>query len=521
MTTNGPSMNGQGEEAGAEWRTSRDRAVQHLCAEVLKTPIGRLRMNKSFLEQGGDSLTAIRLIGRCMDLGYYITVEDIIQSTSLSDLTHKAGNVPVTKSPERRRNGTSSVPTSSISMYTQLAADENADINNTKEHISLMTGLPIDDIEDVYSCTPMQQGLLIHQNISPQLYQCSYVLQISPDSAGTAVDVNRLRLAWDRVIERHDILRTIILEDHMSSGRFNQVVLKRVSSTTVHLQCDETTILSMIESRTPMKFSKLEVPHRLVILEAPSRILYCKLDISHAIVDAASLSVLSRDLWLCYRSEMPLGRGPRFKNYVSYLATASASEEANNYWTQYLANVELCHFPCLSGTPTNNQLETVSFRLTTASEVVQAYCAEHQITLSIACQAAWAMVLRSFCCTDEVCFSYIASGRNVPLAGVDEAIGPFINNLICRIDLPTTTTISEMLQRLKADLTQGMKYQHSAIHELQRLSRGNEQQLCNSMMSFQRNVELEATNISGIEMGLGNVVNPTEVSIRYRQETSS
>ena len=521
MTTNGPSINGQGEEAGAEWRTSRDRDVSRLCAEVLKMPIGRLKMNKSFLEQGGDSLTAIRLIGRCMDLGYYITIEDVIQSSSLSHLSQKAGDDPMVKLPEQRRNGTLSAPGPSFSMYTDLAVDEITDINSMKEQISMVTGLPIHDIEDIYSCTPMQQGLLISQNVSPQLYQCSYVLQISPDSSGISVDANRLRLAWNRVIERHDILRTIILEDHKSSGRFNQVVLKSISSKTIHLQQDETSISRMIESREPMKFSEFEVPHRLLILEAPSRILYCKLDISHAIVDAASLSILSRDLWSCYRSGIQLGRGPRFKNYVSYLTTAAASEEANNYWKQYLVDVKICNFPCLSGNPTNNQLETISFRLTTASDVVQNHCAKNQVTLSITCQAAWAMVLRSFCCTNEVCFSYIASGRDVPLVGIDDAVGPLINNLICRLDLPSSMTISELLQRLKVDLAQGIKYQHSAVHELQRYSRGNEQQLCNSMMSFQRNVELEATDISGTKMSLRNVVNPTEVSMLLQEMNAS
>ena len=514
MTTDGPSMDGQAKETGAEWQSSRDRAFPHLCAEVLKLPMGRLKMNKSFLEQGGDSLTAIRLIGRCMDLGFHITIEDIIQSSSLSELARKSEDTLNAISPEQRCSSTSDEPTHMASMYTELAADDNATDNNMKEHLSLVTEIPIDNIVDVYSCTPMQQGLLISQTVSPQLYQCSYVLQISPDTAGLAVDVKRLRWAWERVIERHDVLRTIILEDHISSGHFYQAVLKTVPSTTVHLKSDETTILSMIESPTPMDFKTSEAPHRLAILEAPLGVLYCKLDVSHAIIDAASLSVLSRDLWKCYRSEMPLGRGPRFKNYISYLAIASASEEANSYWTQYLANVEPCHFPCLSETLTNNRLETVSFRLTTASDKVQAYCAEHQITLSIACQAAWAMVLRAFCCRDDVCFSYIASGRDVPLAGIDEAVGPLINNLICRIDLPTTTTISEMLQRLKADLAQSMKFQHSAIHELQRQARGNEQKLCNSMMSFQKNVETEATDIYGIRMSLRNVKNPTEVCTR-------
>src|SRR4030095_2618626 len=77
------------------------------------------------------------------------------------------------------------------------------------------------EVEAVYPLTPMQEGLLFHSLNAP----CSgfYILQGHCILIG-ALDVPSFRRAWEKVIERHAILRTaFFLGDKMA-----QVALRNV-----------------------------------------------------------------------------------------------------------------------------------------------------------------------------------------------------------------------------------------------------------------------------------------------------
>ena len=76
---------------------------------------------------------------------------------------------------------------------------------------------------------------------------------------------------------------------------------------------------------------------------------------------------------------------------------------------------------------------------------INGYCASLGITLSTLLQFAWAMVLRTYTGADDVLFGYLASGRDVPVPHIEQAVGAFINMLVCRMHLPADTEIDEAL----------------------------------------------------------------------------
>ena len=63
-------------------------------------------------------------------------------------------------------------------------------------------------IEDIYPLSPMQQGILFHALNSPGVG--TYVEQIHWTWHG-ALDVGALQRAWERVVERHSVLRTAFM----------------------------------------------------------------------------------------------------------------------------------------------------------------------------------------------------------------------------------------------------------------------------------------------------------------------
>src|ERR1044072_1249368 len=73
--------------------------------------------------------------------------------------------------------------------------------------------MSIQAIEDIYSMTPLQQGLLFHSLLAPQ--SGLYVDQFVFDLPGT-LDVEALKSAWRQVIDRHAILRTSFHWENLS-----------------------------------------------------------------------------------------------------------------------------------------------------------------------------------------------------------------------------------------------------------------------------------------------------------------
>src|SRR6516162_3921900 len=61
----------------------------------------------------------------------------------------------------------------------------------------------LDEIEDIYPLTPLQQGLLFHTLSAPQ--SGVYIEQVSCTLQG---EVEAFERAWQQIIMRHTILRT-------------------------------------------------------------------------------------------------------------------------------------------------------------------------------------------------------------------------------------------------------------------------------------------------------------------------
>ena len=72
------------------------------------------------------------------------------------------------------------------------------------------------NVEDVYVASPLQQGLIFHGLLAPE--SSAYSVQMICDLEGE-LDVVVLRQAWQRVFERHSVLRTCFVWEDMEEAR--------------------------------------------------------------------------------------------------------------------------------------------------------------------------------------------------------------------------------------------------------------------------------------------------------------
>lgn len=376
-------------------------------------------------------------------------------------------------------------------------------------------GVGAGDIEDIYPCTPMQEGILVAQIKEPEKYNVQAIFRISPGQHHQAgIDIPRLKSSWQSLVNRHAILRTVFVEGLSNDGLFQQVVLKTYNADIFNLECNTGEEAMRLLAEYPLySYREFQPPYRLGICKVRSGDVYCRLEISHVLNDAMSSQVIYRDLAQLYNGCALGGTAPSFKEYVSYCISnpISASED---YWTSYLQGVKPCHLPLLDVHLSNERkVCTVDAELSVSdTSLLRKFCIDAGVTPANVFQAAWAMVLRTYTGEDDVCFGYVSSGRELPIANIQDIIGPLINMLVCRSNLSKEKPILEVIQQMQEDYISSLSHQRSSLAKIQNTLQVSKDGLFNSAMSVQRVAPTPITNSNEVSIEQVGGYDPTEVS---------
>ncbi|MCA7011679.1 amino acid adenylation domain-containing protein, partial [Dickeya dadantii] len=164
--------------------------------------IERIGRQDHFFELGGHSLLAITLIERLRRAGYALAVSELFKQPTLAALA-----AALTDS-----TTTDAVPANLIHAdSTRITPDMLPLVELTQTQIdAVVATVPggVRNVQDIYPLAPLQNGILFHHLLTPvgDAYISPIMLSFS--------DENRLAeflSALQRVIQRHDILRTAIV----------------------------------------------------------------------------------------------------------------------------------------------------------------------------------------------------------------------------------------------------------------------------------------------------------------------
>ncbi|KAL8865324.1 MAG: hypothetical protein Q9198_009377, partial [Flavoplaca austrocitrina] len=155
-------------------------------------------------------------------------------------------------------------------------------------------------------------------------------------------------------------------------------------------------------------------------------------------------------------------------------------------------------------------LHTLNLKLDFDDGFLQDFCGRYGVTLANVCQLAWGLVLRCFTGSDDVCFSYITSGRSAPLQGIQDAVGPFVATLPCCLKFDSASRIEESLKAVCQDSFEGFSNRSTAALHDEASSEQSARQLGNTTMSFQRALDMKAFAESAMEISVIEKSNPTD-----------
>ncbi|KAG5930353.1 NRPS protein, partial [Claviceps africana] len=348
-------------------------------------------------------------------------------------------------------------------------------------------------VQDIYPCSPMVEGILLSQAKEGGLYETSQIYEIRPRGKHI-IDMDRLQAAWQNTISCHPSLRSLFIESLDPSFAFNQVVLEKHYGEVVVLTSDTLrSAEALLQVLPKVNYQQLKPPHRLTlcqILDAGT--ILCQIEMSHTITDGASTGILIDDWAQAYKRML---RKANQDETCREFARALVSGDAENkklYWKKKLAGLKPCLFPPLDKNTAPTQ--AVSWSTVDIDGVLfasmQKFCESHSITPSSLFHAAWALTLATYTGTDSVCFGYIASGRDLPITGLVDAVGAFANIMVCRANISRDWSKQRFVQYLHHQVLEDMGYQHCSLADIQHdLGIVSGHQLFNTIMSFQKEIE--------------------------------
>lgn len=376
-------------------------------------------------------------------------------------------------------------------------------INPTPEILSklqrdILPEISIDpkEIEDFYPCSPIQHGILMSQIKTPSAYYIQLSVEIKSADRSTLVSIDRVARAYQTLVDRHPMLRTVFVQS-LSFGSdnnlFNQLVLKSCKANIEQRLCDDQNVESCLGIHTALtpSFFENQLGHKLILYSTPSDRVFAQIIINHALVDASSLMLLQTELANNYSEDILVAsRGPAYSKYVSYLQTNPIGD-ALNYWSGRLAKASPSYLPPLGivkgsvpTQPTEGMaLENVTIDLNTVEDLKK-FGKSQGVTIANIFQVAWALVLSQYIESNDVSFGYLSSGRDVPVEGVQEMLGPLINMMVTRIILDPSLTVGQIVRQVQNDFFEGFKHQRVPLSEIWHALQLQGQSLFNTSLSY-------------------------------------
>jgi amino acid adenylation domain-containing protein/non-ribosomal peptide synthase protein (TIGR01720 family) len=324
-----------------------------------------------------------------------------------------------------------------------------------------------DQVEDMYPCAAIQEGMLLGQIKDPESYWSYSIFEIK-DKSGD-IDVRRVAKAWQMVVNRHPALRTVFVDSVCKGGVFDQIVLKEPNCGALTYTITDDQImdkLSTIKYNNLSGKKKPRLPHQFTIAQTNSGRVVVKMEINHAVIDGGSHAVIRKDLQDAYEGKLDDNEGPLYSAYISYLRSLPAGE-AVTYWKEKLRGLTPCYFPIIpQHSSKQRELHSLMVDFDRFTEL-QSLAERSNITFSNIMLAAWALVLRTYTGSSDVCYGYLTSGRNIPMDNVQNAVGAFINMLVSRIGVSHNQPLLDVFRTVQSDFIESIPHQHCSLAQFQ------------------------------------------------------
>ncbi|KAL7624701.1 hypothetical protein AAE478_006271 [Parahypoxylon ruwenzoriense] len=341
--------------------------------------------------------------------------------------------------------------------------------------------LSISNIEAIYPVTPTQQSILTNHSLIPGSSKAQMIFDL--ETSGGPVDISRICAAWLQLSERHSALRTVFCQSVSKDGLYDQIVLRSHSPSMLFLEGDSVAdAMASIDNLPPLPLTEGIPWHRLVVCQVAGKT-FLKLEISQAACDVPSMTILFSELERAYsRGQIPSAPKVSCSEYTQHLKVTSHNVD---FWREHLRGIRPCRFPTLiSKRPTISEWETTSVDLKIPCENLKAFAYNYRIDVSTVLRVAWGLLLRTYVGTNNVCFGYRTSGRDIPIEGLRNAVGSFSTILASKLAILPHESITQLLLNAEDERGRVVHHKHVPVARIEHELKIKGEHLFNTCLSF-------------------------------------
>ncbi|KAI1496039.1 peptide synthetase [Biscogniauxia marginata] len=418
--------------------TPMEQKMAQLWGQILGPDV-EIGANDNFFNSGGDSLRSMRLVALARTEGIVLTVADIFSNPVLS-------NMAVLARPGSSQENLEIPPFSLISkQWSEYSA---------RAECAALCDIDPSLIEDVYPCTPLQEGLMALSAKVSEAYVAQRVVELADETIA-----HNLLKAFETAAADSSILRTTIVQ--VPGHGLMQVVVR--DSFEQSWLSEQSLNDYLVEDRnTPVTLGKPLVRYGVVCNKKTTGKTHFVLTMHHALYDGWCMPLIVGRVNRAYNG-LTTKRPAEFKHFISYLGNMDR-QESENYWRERLSGAIGEQFPSLPWTGYQQQADSL------LEHYVHTGKPTAGMTMATIIRGAWALLVSTYSASNDVVFGETLTGRNAPIPGVEDIEGPMIATIPVRVAIDPYATVAEYLQEIHTQSVNSIPHEHFGLQHIRRLS---------------------------------------------------
>ncbi|KAH6865916.1 nonribosomal peptide synthetase 6 [Alternaria rosae] len=427
-------------ELAASTGNEKEEKLLNILSRILGMPKSEINGSDSFFELGGDSIGAMRLVSDARAQGLNITVAQVFQSQSLSELASSA-----------KEAGTSQ---NNLNIDAPFAALGKEASLYSADRIGAYLQDQTWQIADIYPARPLQQ-LAVEGTVDLPRYSLRYELI----KFATPVDRQTLEQACQELVSRNEVLRTVFVKDE---SKVLGVVLSSLQIPYTEIAVPESEDINTVAQEFTKQDIQAPKPHGssfvsfTLFTSANNGASTLVFRISHAQYDEICLPILYEQLSALYAGTNVPETIP-FSKHVNHVVLDNMPK-AIPYWQNLLSGSQMSvmkpDVPLTHRGPADVYMEfDISAR-------------PANITIGSLPTAAWALVLSQRLGLKDVVFGEVVSGRNIGAANADRIFGPTWQYIPFRVPFKSSWTYLDLLNFVQHQHITSAAYESMGFAEI-------------------------------------------------------
>jgi amino acid adenylation domain-containing protein len=446
--------------------------VEEVLAAVWKRllAVERVGRNDDFFELGGHSMLVVQMMDELRRSGLSAEGQRVFEHPTLADLAGKL---------TRGAGEQLDVPPNLIGPDCGAITPQMVPLVELRaEHIErIVQSVPggSANIQDIYPLAPLQEGILFHHLLDRNGGD-AYVLPVL-FSLSSAQRLQELIRALQDVIDRHDILRTAIVWEHLPAPV--QVVHRRAALPVERVDLDRNRqALEELKDRMRPQRQRLDLRRaplmRLqVATDSETGQQYALLQLHHLVGDHESLEILLLEVRAHLEGRhQSLPEPLPYRNHVAQALASARRRDSESFFRNKLGDLTEPTVPFGLANVRGDGSQLEEARLTLDPELartVRARARRLGVSPAMLFHAAWALVVSRSSARDDVVFGTLLLGRLHGSAGARRTLGMFINTLPLRIRLRNLTARA-LIVVTQRELVELLGHEQASLSVAQRCS---------------------------------------------------